>query len=114
MIILIITATLIMTMPMMDVIPNEVVYLDHAIDSLFDEWYSDDPNIQGWHAEYVQVVVENWLRLGRRPLLTVDGEVVTYLPYAWFGDLNHDGVVNMLDFAIAAAKFRGRILKAML
>ena len=108
---MLITAIIIITMPMIDVLPEEVAWLDdpNEYQTLFEEWYSPDPNIQGWYSEYVQVVIDNWLRGHRRPLLTADGEVVTYLPYVWFGDLNHDKKVNMVDFAMAAAEYRGGI-----
>jgi hypothetical protein len=82
-----------------DVLPDEVEWLDdpYYLESLFGEWYSDDPNIQGWHAEYEQVVIENWGKGGKQP-------------YSWYGDLNHDGITNMIDFGKAAAEYRGRIV----
>lgn len=90
-----------------DYLPDEVVWLDDPNEyaTLFDEWDTD-----GWHAEYVMVVIENWGRTGRVPLLTVDGKAVTNLPYSWLGDLDHSGTVNMRDFAKAAKQYRGRIV----
>jgi len=81
------------------ILPDEISWLDdpYYLESLFGEWYSEDPEIQGWYAEYVQVVIENWGKGGK-------------LPYSWHGDLNHDGIANMIDFGKAAAEYRGRIL----
>ena len=98
---------------------NEQVYAEsveikwlsepNGLQSLMDEWYSPDPNIAGWHAEYAQVITDNWLRPTRPVLLTVDDQAEMRLPYSWFGDLNHDGCIRMDDFGIAAKYYKGRI-----
>jgi len=89
----------------------EIKWLDepNGIADLMDEWYSPDPNIHGWYAEYSMVTIDNWLRPTRPALLTVDDQAEMRLPYCWFGDLNHDGCVRMDDFGIAAKYFKGRI-----
>jgi len=89
----------------------EIKWLDepNGIQSLMEEWYSEDPNIHGWYAEYSMVTIDNWLRPTRPALLTVDDQAEMRLPYCWFGDLNHDGCVRMDDFGIAAKYFKGRI-----
>jgi len=91
------------------ILPDEIQWLDdpNILPTLFTEWNEE-------RAEpYIIVLKENWLRKNRLRTYPkeIDGKLYDtwHAPYSWAGDLNHDDITNLKDFAIMAKYSQGGV-----